>query len=75
MTRQIIKIEELIVNQERMSDLESRMEKMEQLIRDIDKAIFSQIMMKTRRSNDEPKLIKIRDRMETLERKARRLHR
>lgn len=43
LTRQIIKIEELRVNQERISDLESRMEKIEQLVRDIDKAILHQI--------------------------------
>ncbi|NLV27372.1 MAG: hypothetical protein GXY48_09440 [Methanomicrobiales archaeon] len=43
LTRQIIKIEELRVNQERMSMLESRMEKIEQLVREIDKAIISQI--------------------------------
>ena len=43
LTRQIIKIEELRVNQERMSELESRMEIMEELVRDIDKAILSQI--------------------------------
>lgn len=43
LTRQIIKIEELRVNQERMSDLELRMEIVEQLVRDIDKAILNQI--------------------------------
>ncbi|QXO95564.1 hypothetical protein KSK55_03960 [Methanospirillum purgamenti] len=44
LTRQIIKIEELRVNQERMSVLESRMEKKEQFVREIDKAIMTQIL-------------------------------